>query len=232
MLCVHTTPAGVEAALGAMMRGHQAVLLCPLAQLRGGSLVPDPPDAEGGSGSGARGASAEAAPAYGEVELELLDFSQVQGGGLETGFESRDAESCAAVGPPAPLPSSTGGGARARGSGAAAGSALQSPSRPPTHPLSPARTTLPHPPARTGARHGGRRRRGEAHRAQGPRRVPHRLPPGGQPRGGAPQARCCSPQRRCRWWCCWCRRQGCRGWPPVLHIVLRTACSAASCGRA
>ena len=83
MLCMHTTPAGVEAALGAMMRGHQAVLLCPLAQLRGGSLMPDPPDAEGGSGGSSGGGSAEAAPAYGEVELELLDFSQVRGWGLD-----------------------------------------------------------------------------------------------------------------------------------------------------
>lgn len=64
--------AGVEAALQAMQRGHEAVVCCPVSQLRGGELLPDPPGsvAEGGS-------EATAAPEYAECTLELLDFSQV-----------------------------------------------------------------------------------------------------------------------------------------------------------
>lgn len=62
--------AGVEAALGAMQRQQEAVLLCPLSQLCGGSLVPDPPDA-------AAQRSGTAAADYAEVRLQLLDFSQV-----------------------------------------------------------------------------------------------------------------------------------------------------------
>ncbi|KAL4447985.1 hypothetical protein ABPG75_005204 [Micractinium tetrahymenae] len=64
-------PPGVEAALGAMQRQQEAVVLCPVSQLCGGSLVPDPPGA-----AGVR--TGAAAPDYAEVRLQLLDFSQVR----------------------------------------------------------------------------------------------------------------------------------------------------------
>ena len=65
----HLCCAAVEAALQAMQRQQEAVAYCPASQLRGGSLVPDPPEAAGTSG--------KAAEDYAEVKLQLLDFSQV-----------------------------------------------------------------------------------------------------------------------------------------------------------
>ena len=53
-----------------MQRQQEAVVYCPLNQLRGGTLVPDPPSAADVVG-------AVAACAYAEVKLQLLDFSQV-----------------------------------------------------------------------------------------------------------------------------------------------------------
>lgn len=70
--------AGVEAALGAMQRQQEAVLLCPASQLCGGGLVPEPP------GAAAPRAGA-AAPDYAEVRLQLLDFTQVGGWGSSGG---------------------------------------------------------------------------------------------------------------------------------------------------
>lgn len=67
--------AGVEAALTAMQRGQEAVVWCPVDQLRGGVLLPDPPvrPAAGGGGGGA----AAPAPDYAEITLQLRDFTQV-----------------------------------------------------------------------------------------------------------------------------------------------------------
>lgn len=62
--------AGVEAALQAMQRQQEAVAYCPTSQLRGGSLVPDPPGQEAST-------SGRAAEDYAEFKLQLLEFSQV-----------------------------------------------------------------------------------------------------------------------------------------------------------
>lgn len=64
-------PPGVEAALQAMQRQQEAVAYCPTSQLRGGSLVPDPPGQEASS-------SGRAAEDYAEFKLQLLEFSQVR----------------------------------------------------------------------------------------------------------------------------------------------------------
>lgn len=69
--------AGVEAALQAMPRQGEAVAYCPTSQLRGGSLVPDPPQQE---------ASGRAAEDYAEVKLQLLDFSQVGTAGWRAAY--------------------------------------------------------------------------------------------------------------------------------------------------
>ncbi|PSC68182.1 Peptidyl-prolyl cis-trans isomerase PASTICCINO1 [Micractinium conductrix] len=66
-------PPAVEAALAGMQRQQEAVALCPVDQLCGGGLLPDPP---GAAELAARGQGA--APAYAEVWLRLLDFSQVR----------------------------------------------------------------------------------------------------------------------------------------------------------
>jgi hypothetical protein len=70
MLLAPTMRAGVEAALQTMQRQQEAVAYCPLDQLCGAQLVPDPP--------GAAGAATTAAPAYCEIKLQLVDFAQVR----------------------------------------------------------------------------------------------------------------------------------------------------------
>lgn len=148
-------PPGVEAALGAMMRGQEAVLLCPLAQLRGGSLMPDPPNADEGGGSGnSETSGTQAAPLYGEVQLQLLDFSQAR-------RSLREAEWGWRAGLPGALCLLL----------LLAGSHPTGGPRSSTHPPTTLHPPPTHPPP--GARHGGRRRRGQAHSAQGAGRVPH-----------------------------------------------------------
>eukprot|EP00887_Chlorella_sp_A99_P004741 scaffold4.g4741.t1 len=71
-------PPAVEAALGSMVRGDEAVVACPAAALRGGALVPDPPPEVGNGGSEGGGPQSRSAGDWLEFTVRLVDFLQVR----------------------------------------------------------------------------------------------------------------------------------------------------------
>ena len=183
-----------------MQREQEAVAWCPVRQLCGGKLMPDPPDA-----AGAAAATGVAAEDYAEFKLQLLDFSQARAPCWRqcpqlTCFLHRKSEAC--------MLCEDHGAANAGPSTSLAVLDTCLASRPAARQLMCLLCT-----SKTrgdagvtavvfaGAGYDWGRAGGQAHGAQGGRRVPHRLPAGGQQSAGPLQVGRASRVGGGRWQC-------------------------------